>query len=74
MRITSKGQVTIPQNVREHMGFLPNTEVEFCISGDKVFIHKAENDVSRWTDLIACMRGKATVALRTYEILAMTRE
>ena len=27
MRITSKGQVTIPQNVREQMGFLANTEV-----------------------------------------------
>ena len=74
MRITSKGQVTIPQNVREQMGFLPNTVVEFFISGDKVFLQKTENDESRGTDLIACMRGKATTALRTDEILAMTRE
>lgn len=29
MRITSKGQVTIPQAIREKAGLLPNTEVEF---------------------------------------------
>lgn len=29
MRITSKGQVTIPQAIREKAGMLPNTEVEF---------------------------------------------
>ena len=29
MRITSKGQVTIPQEIREKAGLLPNTEVEF---------------------------------------------
>ncbi|MDO9268517.1 MAG: AbrB/MazE/SpoVT family DNA-binding domain-containing protein [Methylobacter sp.] len=30
MRVTSKGQVTIPQNVRESMGILPaETEIEF---------------------------------------------
>ena len=34
----------IPQNVREQMGFLANTEVEFFVSGDKVFLQKAEND------------------------------
>jgi len=38
MRITSKGQVTIPQNVREQMGLLANTEVEFFVSGNKVFL------------------------------------
>jgi AbrB family looped-hinge helix DNA binding protein len=75
MRITSKGQVTIPQNVREQMGFLANTEVEFFISGNKVFLlKKANNSEGRGKDLIACMKGKGTVALRTDEILAMTRE
>lgn len=30
MRVTSKGQVTIPRNVRESMGILPaETEIEF---------------------------------------------
>jgi len=74
MRITSKGQVTIPQNVREQMGFLANTEVEFFVSGNKVFLQKAESDEGRGKDMIAGMKGKATVTLRTDSILAMTRE
>ncbi len=74
MRITSKGQVTIPQNVREQMGLLANTEVEFFISGSKVFLQKAEHDEGCGKDLIACIKGKGTVALRTDEILSMTRE
>lgn len=74
MRITSKGQVTIPQNVREQMGFLANTDVEFVVSGNKVFLQKAGNDEGRGKDLIACMKGKGNVTLRTDEILTMTRE
>jgi AbrB family looped-hinge helix DNA binding protein len=74
MRITSKGQVTIPQNVREQMGLLANTDVEFFVSGNKVYLQKAENNEGRGKDLIACMKGKGTVALRTDEILTMTRE
>lgn len=31
MRITSKGQVTIPQAIREELGLHPNTEVEFAV-------------------------------------------
>ena len=42
MRITSKGQVTIPQAVREHAGLLPNTEVEFVIDGDLVFLVRSD--------------------------------
>ena len=34
MRITSKGQVTIPQAIRERAGLLPGTEVEFRLSED----------------------------------------
>ena len=31
MRITSKGQVTIPQAIREQLGLLPDTEVDFAV-------------------------------------------
>ena len=33
MRLTSKGQVTIPQEIRERLGLLPQIEVEFEIDG-----------------------------------------
>ena len=41
MRITSKGQVTIPQDIRERLGLLPYSEVEFEIDGDSVRVRKA---------------------------------
>ena len=34
MQITSKGQVTIPQEVRIRLGLLPHTEVEFELAED----------------------------------------
>ena len=36
MRITSKGQVTIPAHIRETVGFMPNTDVNFVLEGDVV--------------------------------------
>lgn len=38
MRITSKGQVTIPQDIREKHGLLPNTEVDFVVERGRVFL------------------------------------
>ena len=73
MKITSKGQVTIPLEVREKMGFLPDTEVEFKISGNTVLLKKAGAQSKRIRDLIARMRGKATVKMATDEIMALTR-
>ena len=34
MRVTIKGQVTIPQHIREKLGILPNSEVDFLIEED----------------------------------------
>ena len=34
MKITTKGQVTIPQDIRERLGLLPHTEVDFEVRGD----------------------------------------
>jgi len=35
MRVTSKGQVTIPAGIRERFGFLPGAEVEFVVEGPR---------------------------------------
>ena len=43
MRITSKGQVTIPAEIREKAGLLPNTEVEFKFDGKSVRIVRASS-------------------------------
>ena len=38
MRITSKGQVTIPQKIRHQAGLLPGSEVEFTVERGKVVL------------------------------------
>lgn len=75
MRITSKGQVTIPQDVRERLGLLPNTEVEFEIDRDGVRLKKAttHRSLSRGGALVAHMRGRGTRRITTDEILKLTR-
>lgn len=73
MRITSKGQVTIPIEVRERLGFLPNTEVEFKIRGNEAVIQRAKGRPTRGQRLIEHMRGSGDSGLTTDEIMAMTR-
>ena len=72
MGITSKGQVTIPVDIREKMGLLPDTEVEFQIAGDTVCLKKGKSR-RRSRNLMAQMRGKATVKMTTDAIMALTR-
>jgi AbrB family looped-hinge helix DNA binding protein len=74
MRITSKGQVTIPIEIREKAGLLPDMEVAFRIKGNTVTLKRQTGSSSRRPrDLINRMRRKATVAMTTDEILALTR-
>ena len=75
MRITSKGQVTIPMDIREKLGLLPNTEVEFTIDRDAVRITKAAKpgQRSRGREIVEHMRGRATSGLTTDQIMKLTR-
>ncbi len=76
MRITSKGQVTIPQDVRERTGLLPNTDVEFVVDGDGVRIIKAARGrrPSRGAAAVGRLRGVGgRVQMTTDEIMALTR-
>jgi antitoxin PrlF len=72
MRITTKGQVTIPLAVREALGLTPYTEVEFVIKGDTAVLTKATGS-RRGSKLVDYMRGRGNVRLSTDEILALTR-
>ena len=75
MRITSKGQVTIPMDLRERAGLLPYTEVEFELDGAAVRIVRAKTQgvQSRGQRLVAALRGKGDIAMSTDEIMALTR-
>ena len=73
MRITSKGQVTIPISIREKLGFLPDSEVEFEIQGKALRLRKVETGHRRGGRLVSQLRGKATAGMSTEEIMALTR-
>jgi len=72
MRITAKGQVTIPKKWREKFGLLPGTEVEFVPEeGGLKLVKKSLSGKGEL--LIKHMRGRGTVKLSTDEIMALTR-
>jgi len=77
MRVTSKGQVTIPIEIREQLGILPETELEFSVRGKEGIFHKApprEGRLSRGERAVTLLAGSATdTRFTTDEILKMTR-
>ncbi len=74
MRITSKGQVTIPKAIRDAYGFLPETEVEFVVVDDVVTLVKVESTRPDRADrAIANLEGSARPGVTTDELLALTR-
>ena len=70
MRVTQKGQVTIPLAVRRALGIHPGSEVQFRIEDQGV---RLIVDPERAADEIAGMRGAGNRELSTDEILALTR-
>ena len=75
MRVTLKGQVTIPIEIRDKLGILPHTEVDFEVHGNTVRLVKApaRRATGRGPGLVARLRGSADVKMTTDEILALTR-
>lgn len=72
MRVTIKGQVTIPQAIREKLAITPATEVDFVIEEDgRVYLVKRETLTPE--ERFAALRGVATVRMTTDEIMALTR-
>lgn len=76
MRMTSKGQVTIPQSIRDAAGFRPGTELEFAMDDDgivRVHRHADQPEDPAFTQVIARLRGSAGTRMTTDEIMALTR-
>ena len=71
MKISTKGQVTIPQEIRDRLGLLPDTEVELTVLDDAIVIRKATSTGGR--ALVEHLRGRARGGMSTDEIMALTR-
>ncbi|MBU1172101.1 MAG: AbrB/MazE/SpoVT family DNA-binding domain-containing protein [Proteobacteria bacterium] len=72
MKVTTKGQVTIPQAIREKLGIMPASEIDFIEDKGRFYLIKitCENSVSRFRSV----RGAATIKMSTDEIMALTRD
>jgi len=71
-RVTSKGQVTIPKPVRDHLGIGPGSQVTFRLAEDgSIVFEKA--DGTRQPSRFAKLVGIAGPGPSTDEIMAMTR-
>ncbi len=75
MRVTSKGQVTIPQGIRRKLGIVPSSEVDFVIEGNAVRIVKSRRrrGSSRGESVVRRLGGTAGTSMTTDEIMALTR-
>jgi AbrB family looped-hinge helix DNA binding protein len=73
MKITSKGQVTIPIEIREQLGLLPQTDVEFKITGKELRLIKTKENPGRGKNIVERLRGKGTIKMTTDEIMELTR-
>jgi AbrB family looped-hinge helix DNA binding protein len=73
MRVTTKGQVTIPLAVREQLNIQPGSEVEFVVEGNVAKIVPARRGQARGRRIVDRLRGRASVRMTTDEIMALTR-
>ncbi|MET0438345.1 MAG: AbrB/MazE/SpoVT family DNA-binding domain-containing protein [Devosia sp.] len=69
--VTTKGQVTIPKSVRDHLGIVPGSQVDFRRTADgQILIEPAEaKPSSRFAKLL----GHAGAGMTTEELMALTR-
>ena len=72
MRITTKGQVTIPLHIRKKLGLVPHSEVTFTEEGDRVYLVPDSHPLDK-PNKFRRFRGVATVRMTTEEIMALTR-
>jgi len=76
MTVTVKGQITIPQALRERFGLQPGTEVEFVADADALRLKprkRSRRGATAFDAWLVKAAGSATTKLSTDQIMAMTR-
>jgi len=71
--VTSKGQVTIPKPVRDHLGIAPGSRVAFRRAADGSIVMEKADGTDRPPSRIASLRGHAGRGMSTDEIMALLR-
>jgi AbrB family looped-hinge helix DNA binding protein len=74
VHITSKGQVTIPQAIRERYGFMPETDIEFIEMDGWIGIRRIEvgsrDGIDKFLDRLS---GSGSGVLTTDEVMELSR-
>ncbi len=73
MKVTEKGQVTIPKDLRDALGIGAGTEVQFERSDDSIVVRTTSGAPTRGRQFVERLRGRGDVAMTTDEIMALTR-
>ena len=75
MRITSKGQVTIPQAIRERLGLLPNTEVEFSVERGVAVLRRKRGTSTRAARIVEHLTAHGDrMRMNSRELLGLLRD
>lgn len=72
MHVTTKGQVTIPKAIRNKLGIVPHSEVDFVEERGRIYLVKSKK-TDKIDRQVHNLRGSASVAMTTDEILKLTR-
>ena len=73
MRVTSKGQVTIPIAIRKQLDIGPESEVEFIVEGNVVRIHRVPSENGRARRILDRLHAAPYEGPSTDALMALTR-
>lgn len=73
MRVTSKGQVTIPIEIRQRFGIDETTEVEFEVVGRAIRLRKVSAPPSKGRRVVDRLASAGYTGPSTDQLLALTR-
>ncbi|MBY0495328.1 MAG: AbrB/MazE/SpoVT family DNA-binding domain-containing protein [Cyanobacteria bacterium] len=75
MRITSKGQVTIPQAIRDELGLHPHTDVEFVVERGRAVLRPARGAArNRARLLVDRLKQGPRMTMTSKQLLALLRD
>lgn len=72
--MTIKGQITIPKSIRDSLGLMPGSRLDFAVNHDgDVVLQKASVFSKRQPDRFEAARGKSDIKWRTQDLMALLR-
>jgi AbrB family looped-hinge helix DNA binding protein len=82
MRVSEKGQITIPKNLRELAGILPNSEVTMAMEGGRLIVEAADRKATeanrmrmeRFLAALSKLEGTGDPTLGAEDVMALTRD